>query len=195
MNISAYSPQIIIGACVVVLIIMLLIVWGVGRQRQRRSTEALRQRFGPEYDRAVANYGSRGRAETALEARLKRVERYPLRPLTPTERSQFLSDWDAIQSRFVEYPRGTVTEADELINLVLQTRGYPGSRFEQRVDDLSVTHTRLVDAYRQANRITALAGKNEAPTDEARAAMILYRELFEDLVEAKAPAMPRAEAA
>ena len=195
MNISAYSPQIVIGACVVVLIIMLLIVWGVARQRQRRRTAAQRQRFGREYDRAVAHYRSRRSAEAALEARLKRVERYPLRPLTPGERSRFLSDWEAIQTRFVDHPRGAVIEVDELINNLLQARGFPGSRFEQRADDLSVTHTGLVDAYRHVNRITARAGRNEATTDELRTAMILYRELFEELVQAWTPVLQRSEAA
>ena len=59
MNINAYSPQIIIGACAVVLLILLLIVWGVARQRSRRRTAELRARFGPEYDVAILEYGSR----------------------------------------------------------------------------------------------------------------------------------------
>lgn len=195
MDIGAYSPQIIIGACAIVLIIMLLIAWGIARQRQRRRSEELRQRFEPEYDYTLAYYRSRRRAEAALEARLKRVERYPLRPLTPAERSRFLAEWNAIQTRFVDQPRGGVTEADELINNLLQARGFPGGRLEQRAEDLSVTHARLVNAYRHASRITSRAGKNDASTDELRNAMILYRELFEDLVQAKTPVIHRAEAA
>lgn len=195
MNISAYSPQIIIGACVVVLIIMMLIVWGVGRQQQRRRTQMLRQRFGSEYNYTVASYHSIRRAEAALEARLRRVERYPLRPLTPAERNHFLFEWEGIQVRFLEHPRGAVIEADELINSLMHTRGFPGDRFEQRASDLSVTHTRLVDAYRRASKIAERAGKNEASAEELRSGTILYRELFEELVQAPAPAETRAEAA
>jgi hypothetical protein len=195
MNINAYSPQIIIGACVVVLVVMLAIAWGVHRQRSRRRTEELRRRFGPEYDAALAHYGSRTRAEAALESRLHRVEKFQVRPLTATEKSRFLAEWDSVQARFVDHPRGAVTEADELINSILQARGYPGGTFEQRSTDMSVHYPRLIDPYRRANAITAQAGKNEATTEELRTAMILYRALFEELVQSKTVVMRRQEAA
>jgi hypothetical protein len=192
MNLNAYSPQIIIGACAVVLLVMLIIVWGVMRQRDRRRTESLRQRFGPEYDAALTHYGTRRLAEAALVERLRRVERFPLRPLTATERSQFLVEWDAIQARFVDHPRGAVTEADELINSLMQLRGYPGGTFEQRSSDMSVHYSRLIDPYRRAHAITARAGKNEATTEELRTAMILYRALFEELLQSKTVQMQQA---
>ena len=192
MNLNAYSPQIIIGACVVVLVVMLIIAWGVKRQRDRRRTEMLRRHFGPEYDAAIAHYGSSSRAEAALEARLHRAERLQLRPLSPTERSRFLAEWDTIQARFVDHPRGAVTEADELVSVVLQARGYPGGTFEQRASDLSVNSPRLIDPYRRANAVVVRAGKNEATTEELRTAMILYRALFEDLLQSKTVEMPRA---
>jgi hypothetical protein len=196
MNLNAYSPQIIIGACVVVLVVMLIIVWAVHRQRSLRRSVELRERFGPEYDVALAHYGSRRRTEDALDARLRRMERAEIRPLTPTEHSRFLAEWDTIQARFVDHPRGAVTEADELSNSILQARGYPDGSFEQRSADMSVHYPRLTDAYRRANAITARAGKNEATTEELRTAMILYRAVFEELVQSKTVAMPpRAEAA
>jgi hypothetical protein len=195
MNLNAYSPEIIIGACAVVLIVMLLIAWGVSRQRGRRRTEELRRRFGPEYDTALTHYGSRHRAEAALEARLHRMERFEVRQLSGTERARFLSEWDAIQARFVDHPRGAVTEADELINAVLVTRGYPGGTFEQRSSDLSVHYPRMIAPYRRANAIVAKAGKNEATTEELRTAMILYRALFEEMAQSKTVEMRRAEAA
>lgn len=196
MNINAYSPQIIIGACVAVLVIMLLVAWGVVRQRNRRRTAELRSRFGPEYDYAVREYGSQSKAEAALEARLRHVADLQIRTMNPTEQSRFIREWDAIQARFVDHPRGAVTEADELISSLLQTRGYPGSRFEQRVADLSVNHPRLTDPYRRANAIVVKAGANEATTEELRSAMILYRAIFEELLQIKTVEMqPRASAA
>jgi hypothetical protein len=195
MNLNAYSPQIIIGACVVVLAVMLIIVWGVKRQRDRRRTLDLRGRFGAEYDATLAHYGSRRHAEAALEARMQRAEHFDIRSLTATERSRFLAEWDGLQARFVDHPRGAVTEADELINSLIQARGYPGGTFEQRSADLSVQYPRLIDPYRRAYAITARAGKNEATTEDLRAAMILYRALFEELLQTKTVAMPRQEAA
>ena len=195
MDLNGYSPEMIIGACVVAFVIMLVIAWAIVRQRSRRRTEVLRARFGAEYDVALAEYGSRRKAETALEARLHRVEGLALRPLEEAERLRYLESWDGIQARFIDHPRGAVTEADELINSVLQARGYTGGRFDQRVADVSVNHARLVDPYRRANAIVVRAGKNEATTEELRSAMILYRALFEELLQTKMVTMPRAEAA
>src|SRR5206468_801027 len=115
MNLNAYSPQIIIGACVVIGLIMLAIGWGVARQRSRRRTAELRSRFGPEYDATVRECGSKRKAETTLESRLHRVEGLELHTLNATQRSRFIAEWDSIQARFVDHPRGAVTEADEML--------------------------------------------------------------------------------
>lgn len=195
MNLNAYSPQIIAAACVAVLVVMLLIIWGVMRQKSRRRTAELRSRFGSEYDVALREYGSRRKAEAALEGRLRRVEQLELRPINAQDRVRYLREWDGIQARFLDHPRGAVTEADEIINSLLQARGYPGVRFEQRVADISALHPRLADPYRRANAITIRAGKNEATTEELRSAIILYRALFEELLQTKTVVMPRSQAA
>jgi hypothetical protein len=87
-----------------------------------------------------------------------------------------------VQSRFIDHPRGAVTEADELVNSLLVARGYPAGGFVQRASDISVHHSALVGPYRLANSITARAGRNEATTEELRNAMIQYRTLFEALL-------------
>lgn len=195
MNLNAYSPQIVIGACVVVLVVMLAIIWGVVRQRNRRRTAELRNRFGLEYDIALHEYGSRSKAETALEARLHRMELVELQPVSGEARTRLLSDWDSIQGRFLDHPRGAVTEADELIGALMLARGFPGNRPEQRVADLSVVHPRLADPYRRANAIAVRAASNEATTEDLRSAMILYRAVFEELLQTRTMVMPRAKAA
>jgi hypothetical protein len=195
MNINAYSPQIIIGACAVVFVVILVISWAIARQMSWRRTAALRARYGPEYGAALREYGSRRKAEAALEARLRHVEGLTLRPLEEVERRRYLTEWDSIQTRFIDHPRGAVTEADELINSLLRARGYTGGRFDQRVVDVSVRHPRLADPYRRANGIVAQAGRNEATTEELRSAMVLYRALFEELLETNVVRMTSAEAA
>ncbi|HEY2861657.1 MAG TPA: hypothetical protein VGJ21_24875 [Terracidiphilus sp.] len=196
MNFNTYSPQIVIAAGAIILVVILIVAWAIHRQRSRRRTAALRERFGPEYDAALVRYRSRNRAENLLEARLRHAKQIQIRQLTATERSRFIADWDTIQARFVDHPRGAVTESDELINAILQARGYDGGTFEQRADDLSVYSAKLVDPYRRANAITARAGKNEATTEELRTAMILYRALFDELVQSRTITMPsRADAA
>lgn len=176
---------------IVVLVIVLAVVWVITRRRQRRRTEELRGRFGPEYDLALREYGSRGKAEAALRDRLARVERMNVHPLSEAERERFLAEWENVQARFIDHPRGAVTEADEMINSVLKGRGYEGGAFERRVADLSVHHAGLVEPYRRANAIVVRAAKNEATTEELRSAMILFRAIIEDLLQTAAPVRRR----
>ena len=104
MNLNLLDPKLIVLAAVVILLIAAL-AWLYVRKR-RSTTANLRQKFGPEYDRAVQAHGSERKAEAKLADREKRVEKLNLRDLDPMERERFLKRWDAIQSRFVDSPRG-----------------------------------------------------------------------------------------
>lgn len=194
MNFNFSDPTVMAVIGAVALLIVLLIVWVVMKQRNRRRTEVLRARFGPEYDLALREYGSRAKAEASLLDRVNRVNRMTVHPLTEPEREHYLTEWDAIQARFIDHPRGAVTEADEMINSLLRARGYEGGAFDRRAADLSVHHASLVEPYRRANAIVVRAGKNEATTEELRSAMILFRAIFEQLLQAATP-IARSEAA
>jgi hypothetical protein len=184
MNFNMSDPAVIIGAVAVVLLIVIAIVVVVMQRASKRRTGLLRKRFGPEYDLALREYGSRRKAEVKLMERLNRVKGMNVRPLTIAERDRYLTEWDSVQGRFIDHPRSAVTEADEIINSLLQTRGYPTGPFDKRAADISVYHSNLVEPYRRANIITVRAGKNEATTEELRSAVILYRALFEELIQA-----------
>jgi hypothetical protein len=187
MNFNYYDPAVIITASAVVLLVVIAIVLAVVRHRNNKRTQQLRAQFGPEYDAAVREFGSRRKAEAKLTARLHRIRQMNLRTVSDTERNRFLMEWESVQARFIDHPRGAVTEADEMVNSLLSTLGYPVGAFDQRVADVSVNHAKLVDPYRRANAIVARAGKNEATTEELRSAMILYRALFEELLQTSAP--------
>jgi hypothetical protein len=76
-----------------------------------------------------------------------------------------------------------VTDADLLINEVMDARGYPMSDFDQRAADISVDHPAVVDNYRLAHNIALRRKRGEAETEDLRKAMVHYRALFEDLLE------------
>ncbi len=196
MNIDFSNPVVVGVICLVALVIVLAVVWVVVRQRNRKRTEELRARFGPEYELALRQYGSRSKAEAALMDRVERVNRLSIRPLSEPDREHYMADWEAIQARFIDHPRGAVTEADELINTILRARGYEGGDFDRRVADMSVNHATLVEPYRRANAVTVRAARNEATTEELRSGMILYRALIEELLQANTPAaVPRRDVA
>jgi hypothetical protein len=179
------DPKLIAGVVVVILVIVVGVALYV--RKRKNTTAELRDRFGPEYERAVQTHGSERRAEAKLVDRETRVERLKIRDLDPTERERFMGQWQSVQSRFVDYPKGAVTEADELVSSLMQARGYPVTDFDQRAADISVDHPRVVDNYRSAHVIALRLGRNEASTEDLRTAMIHYRSLFEDLVQVRTP--------
>jgi hypothetical protein len=179
------DPKLIAGVVVVILVIVFAVVLYV--RKRKHATANLRDRFGPEYERAVHTHGSERRAEAKLADREKRVEKLNIRDLDPMERERFMGQWQSVQSRFVDYPKGAVTEADELVASLMQTRGYPVADFDQRAADISVDHPLVVDHYRSAHEIALRLGRSEASTEDLRTAMIHYRSLFEDLVQVRVP--------
>jgi hypothetical protein len=192
MNLSLMEPKLIVPAAVVILVIAGL-AWLYIRKRRTGSAE-LRQRFGPEYDRAVRTHGSERRAEAKLAGREKRVEMLKIRELDPTERERFSAQWVSLQSRFIDYPKGAVTEAAELVSSLMQSRGYPVADFDQRAADISVDHPKVVENYRSAHAIALRLGRGEASTEDLRSAMIYYRSLFEELVQLQTPLETKAVA-
>lgn len=180
-NIDFTSPAVLIGVGIAVLLTLVAIAVAVDLKKKK--TARLRGRFGAEYDHVLSETGSRKKTEEILSARVKRVETLKIRDLAVAERERYLAEWQVLQSRFIDHPRGAVIEADELVNSLLIERGYPAGEFGQRAEDISVNHSALVEPYRLANIITARAGRNEATTEELRTAMIQYRTLFDALLE------------
>ena len=181
MSLNVMDPKLIVLAVAVVLIIAVS-AWLYLRKR-RSTTAGLRQRFGPEYERAVREHGSERKAEAKLADRERRIEKLNIRELNPMERERFSEQWKSVQSHFVDSPKGAVTEGDDLVSSLMKTRGYPTSDFDQRAADISVDHPRVVENYRSAHEIALRVGKDEATTEDLRTAMIHYHSLFEELVQ------------
>jgi hypothetical protein len=180
-NLSYSETLILVGAVALVVVAVAVMAWLAVRSSRKRHVE-LRRRFGPEYERAVAEYGSEKRAERELARRENRVNRLHLQPLPEAKRVRFEGEWRAVQARFVDDPSGAVTAADELIKAVMKAHGYPIRDFEQRVKDLSVEHANVVQHYRAARVLSDANREGRADTEELRQAFVHYRALFADLL-------------
>lgn len=168
---------------VIVVLLMLLACIAIAFTIRKRRTERLRTKFGgSEYTRAVEEGGNRRNAEAALNQRAERVDRLHIRPLAVADRARFVESWAKVQARFVDGPGGAVSDADQLLNDVMSTRGYPMSDFEQRAADISVDHPLVLDNYRAAHETALRQSRGQARTEDLRLAMIHYRTLFEELV-------------
>ncbi len=176
----------VIIAIVVAVVVLVAIVGAVGAVgARRRRTNQLRERFGPEYDRALEQHGGRKRAETDLTAREERREGLDIRQLRPEQRERFAEQWRGVQGRFVDEPREAVRESDRLVKEVMRERGYPVDDFDQRADDVSVDHPHVVENFRSAGHIAERNERGEASTEDLRQATVHYRALFEELLETR----------
>ncbi len=163
------------------IIVAAALTWYFLRRRQSRG---LRSRFGPEYEHAVREYGDASKAEAALRARERRREKLHIRPLLPEERERFGRLWHDVQARFVDDPEKSIHDADALVSEAMRARGYPMAEFERRAEDISVDHPRVVRNYRAAHAIAVRREKGEASTEDLRQALVYYRDLFDELLEA-----------
>lgn len=171
---------IVIAVAAVVLLALLAFMWW---RRSRDPNRKLKNKFGPEYDRAVERTGDEEAARRDLESRVERRDGFDIRELDPEERDRYGMRWAEIQHAFVDRPEDATREADDLIQEVMRERGYPVEDFEQRARDLSVDHPDVVEHYRAARR--SLDGERVS-TERHREAMLHLRALFTDLVGAHA---------
>lgn len=165
----------------IVIAIVIVIAAIVMAARQRR-TAALRQRFGPEYDRTVESREGRRAAEADLHQREKERAKFEVRPLPEGMRARFAEEWRHVQDRFVDQPSGAIVGADELVHRVMEARGYPMRNFEDQAGLISVDHPEVVENYRFAHDIHERAQVQQASTEDLREALLRYRSLFDELL-------------
>jgi hypothetical protein len=169
----------VVAIGIVAATIIALLVFLVFRDRSRR----LKEQFGPEYSRAIAETGDRWKAEKVLEHRKQRVEKLNIRRLDTSEVERYRDTWKSIQAEFIDDPNGTLIEAHRLIESVLLAEGYPVADFEQRAADISVDHPGVVENYRGGRQVVLKHAKGHASTEDLRKAMLHYQALFNDLLD------------
>jgi hypothetical protein len=166
----------------IVIVIAVAVFLAVGaRQRQRA---ALRERFGPEYERTVEATEDRRAAEAQLREREKRHALLDLKPLSEDARAELAREWLDVQEHFVDQPAEAVVAADGLVYRVMDARGYPMMNFDAQADMVSVDHPDVVENYRIAHGIRERAREQQVSTEDLREAMLRYRSLFDELLRA-----------
>jgi FtsZ-interacting cell division protein ZipA len=165
---------------IVAVLVIVVVVW---LALSKRRTTTLRDQFGPEYDRTLQQTDSRRQAEADLSARRERREQLDIRLLTAAEQERYSSQWQQVQSQFVDQPAVSLGQADELVLQVMRERGYPMDDFDQRAADISVDHPEVVEHYRAGQTVSRSAASGEATTEDMRQGLVHYRALFAELLE------------
>jgi len=158
----------------------LLLAIALVRIRTRRSH--LKERFGMEYQRAVADQGV-GPAESHLSEIESEREELNLRELPAATRDRYLDEWRQAEARFVSDPRDATRAAERLVIRVLHERGYPEDDDDQKLVTLvSADHPDVADRYRHGHAM--LESVDGAPsTENLRKAMLDFRAVLEDVLQ------------
>jgi hypothetical protein len=141
----------------------------------------LKERFGPEYDRLAAEVGPR-QALSELAERERRIAQLDIRPLSAERRAAYDTQWATLQEEFIDTPPRAAEAADSLVTAVAADRGYQVADRERLLSDLSVYHADRIQEYRLARQTTEQAGT--AATEDLRTAMLAYRAMLRELLEA-----------
>lgn len=172
-----------------IIVLLLLVVVAVGfyfAAAGRRRSSRLKARFGPEYDRTVAEVGNTRQAEADLAAREQRRAGYELKSLDRGARERYAAAWTSVQASFVDAPDTAVRDADRLVTTALADRGYPTQDRDRLVGDLSVDlapeHADVLNRFREAHDVFLRNERKEATTEDLRRAMQHYRTLMEEVV-------------
>lgn len=174
---------------VVVVLLVAVAAFGVALARRRRS-ESLREQFGPEYERSLAEAGDRRSAESDLRERQRRHNKLEIRDLRPEEHERFQQSWNSVQRDFVDDPQRALRDADGLVIEVMRVRGYPVEDFDRRAEDISVDHADVVHHYREARTVHDASADGSADTERQRHALTSYRALVDALLGPKPTLRP-----
>jgi hypothetical protein len=172
------SAWLTIVLIIIVLVIVAAILLAVRASRRKQ----LQKKFGPEYDRVVADADSRTEAERELRDREKRHAELELKPLSAESKARYSVAWEEVQIQFVDAPETAVSTADELTTRLIAERGYPTGDYDDQLATLSVAHARTLEHYRDAHAISERSKNGEASTEDLRQALVHYRALFADLL-------------
>lgn len=170
-----------------IVVIAIVVVLAAAAAYKWSQSAALRQRYGPEYERILAlEGGDQRRADAALRERRKRRAALQIRDLDPTVHERYRERWYAVQGHFVDNPRAAVNEAAGLVRAVMRDRGYepedptladgPDSPVYDELDFVAVDHPEAATRFRRAMDAERNVG---ASTEELRQAFQGYKALFE----------------
>ena len=165
---------IVLGVAIAVALILVL---AFARIRMRRSH--LKERFGPEYKRAVADEGLGG-GESQLKAIEGEHEKLELHDLPPMTRERYLDEWRQAELRFVSDPRDAIRAAERIVERVLHERGYPDGDGQHLVSLVSVDHPDVAERYRHGHAL--LESVEAESTENMRKAMLDFRSVLEDVL-------------
>ncbi|WP_327351508.1 hypothetical protein [Streptomyces sp. NBC_01304] len=142
----------------------------------------LRHRFGPEYERTVAQYdGDTKAAKKDLDGRVHRHGDLKVHPLTAEAYDQYAAEWSYAQEEFVDAPAKAAAHADGVIGGLAQERGFPAEPYREQLAALSVHHPQHLESYRRLHAAVHHSDAGKSRTEDLRDLFVHARAFYDDL--------------
>ncbi|WP_327357651.1 hypothetical protein [Streptomyces sp. NBC_01304] len=173
------STGFLIALLVVVVLIagLLAVKFLVGK-----GASGLRRRFGPEYERTVAQYdGDTTAAKKDLDGRIHRHGNLKIHPLTAEAYDQYAAEWSYAQEEFVDDPAKAAAHADGILSGLAREHGFPADPYREQLAALSVHHPQHLESYRRLHAAVHRTDKGQANTEELRELFVHARAFYDDL--------------
>jgi hypothetical protein len=172
-----------VAVVIIVIVVVVAVAVAAAALYRRRRSDQLRQKFGPEYERAVEGTSDRREAEKDLREREKHRSGFEVTPVTGDDAVRYRQDWADIRQQFVDMPAAAVEQADRLVIHIMRESGYPVDDFEHRVDDISVDYPDVAQHYREAHMVAVAQADGAADTEQLRQAVTSYGQLVDVLLQ------------
>lgn len=170
---------------IAILILAVLIVAAVAgfMAVRARSAREMRASFGPEYDRMLAEQGTRSAADAEARRRRRAHAELELKTLSQEDEQYYAESWDHVRADFVDHPAASLISGDRLVQSLLNDLGYHADPRE-RMALVSVPHGAELADYREARDIVRQVeeGSEDVSTEQMRVALAAVGRLMDGLL-------------
>ena len=172
------QPPLLYLVIAVAVVVVGSVLWAVAASaRKRRERDALKERYGPEYDRTVAEHRTTRAAVADLKEREAEHDTLHLRDLNDTDRELVRTHMAAAQFRFVEDPADAILRTERIMIEVLRAKGYPvASDREQATRLFSVDHPAHAESLR-----TLFNSEHGGAADQLRERFLQARKTIQEV--------------
>src|SRR3569832_105746 len=118
------NPE-VLSFAVAAVVVLIAVAFVLLRISKRGSKRDFARHYGEEYQRLVAETGSKEKAEERLIAREQRVAGYHLHSLDRKAQERYEVQWKNAQAAFIEDPKASLSQAGDVLDKVLSEQGYP----------------------------------------------------------------------
>jgi len=169
---------------IIVIIVAVIFVGSAFGGWTRYKQRKLRASFGPEFETVAREHDTPRLVDRELRRRKSLHSELSLQPINEQDQEYYTTSWDHLQSGFLDDPAMALGSAEQLVEKLLDVRGYPGAGHEEQIALLSVEHAHALTDYRAAQYVSRRAKANPAstPTEDLRQALLSYHVLFTELL-------------